>query len=336
MTPRVLIISNSADLHVDLMMPLLTERGSAPFRLNLDEFPRDYQLTQIGSDAGWHAQLRHLPSDAVLDMDEIGAIWARKPGEFRFPSDELGAQERAYAKLETEQALFSLLLGLDCYWIGHPHATRAAMWKGEQLQRASRMGFKIPRSIVTNSPAAARQFQREAQQDIIFKALSDPDLCSNEVALEERISNGIHTTIVTEDMAEGLDAVGELACHFQDYIAKAYELRVTIVGERLFVAKIHSQDDARTAVDVRDMSAPILYEATELPGAVAQRCLAFARSYGLNFCAIDLIVTPEGEYVFLENNPSGQFLFVEQLVPTLGIMAGLADTLAEEARCRPH
>ncbi len=333
MTHRVLIISTSADLHADLMMPLLAKRDSAPFRLNLDQFPRDYQLTQLGSDDGWHGQLRHLPSDSVLELGEVGAIWARKPGEFRFPSEELGAQELAYAKIETEQALFGLLLGLQCFWIGHPQTSRSAMWKGEQLQRASRMGFKIPRSIVTNSPAAARQFKRDARHDIIFKAMSAPTLCAETVADEERISSGIATTIVTDDMEESLDAVGELACHFQDYIAKAYELRVTIVGKRLYVAKIHSQDDARTMVDVRDMSAPILYEATELPPAIATRCMDFAHSYGLNYCAIDLIVTPEGEYVFLENNPSGQFLFIEQLVPSLRIMDGVADLLSSEARC---
>ncbi len=44
---------------------------------------------------------------------------------------------------------------------------------------------------------------------------------------------------------------------------------------------------------------------------------------------MDIIVTPEDEFVFLENNPGGQFLFVEQLVPELKMMDTLANCLIE-------
>jgi hypothetical protein len=54
-------------------------------------------------------------------------------------------------------------------------------------------------------------------------------------------------------------------------------------------------------------------------------------SYQLNYGAIDLIVTPDNEYVFLENNPAGQFLFVEQLVPALTMSDSLARRLVREA-----
>ena len=57
-------------------------------------------------------------------------------------------------------------------------------------------------------------------------------------------------------------------------------------------------------------------------------------SYGLTYGAIDLIVTPAGEYVFLENNPVGQFLFVEELVPELDMAGALATCLVEGARAR--
>jgi hypothetical protein len=58
------------------------------------------------------------------------------------------------------------------------------------------------------------------------------------------------------------------------------------------------------------------------------------RSYGLNYGAIDLIVTPRGEHVFLENNPVGQFLFIEELVPELDMTGALAMCLVEGARAR--
>lgn len=334
MSKRVLIVTHSRDLHADLIAPILAAKGHPPFRLNLDAFPRDYQLCQLVDNNQCTNKLRLLGDGAWLDLAEVGAVWVRKTADFAWLSSDLSLQERAYAKLETEQALFSLLYALDCYWMSHPRAVRAAQWKGEQLKRAVRMGFRIPASIVTNCPAQARDFSNRVGGPIIFKTMSSPTLGAEALDPEDCVTGGLATTIVDDAMMADFGAVSELTCHFQEYIPKHFELRVTVVGERVFAAKIHSQDDARTAVDSRDMSAPIRYEAWTLPPAVERRCVDFVRSYALEYGAIDLIVTPEGEYVFLENNPGGQFLYIEQLVPELKILDAVANKLLEEAQCR--
>ncbi|GJJ02137.1 ATP-grasp ribosomal peptide maturase [Duganella rhizosphaerae] len=336
MSKTILLITHSDDLHVDLLTPMLAARGGTFFRIDLDAFPRDYELIQSFQPHGCHGEIRHLPSGASVVVEEVGAVWARKSADFAYRSAELGAQELAYAKLESEQALFGLLYGLDCYWIGHPLTMRGAMWKGEQLQRAQRMGFRIPATLVTNSAEQVRQFQRQLPGEMIFKAMSTPSLAAEEVDAAECVVEGLTTTVVDEDMMDAIDAVAELPCQFQGYIAKRYELRVTVIGQRVFAAKIHSQDDSRTAVDCRDMSAPIRYEPTLLPPHIEQRCLALVASYGLNFSALDLIVTPDDEYVFLENNPAGQFLFIEQLIPEFNLLETLAGQLLQEAACRTH
>ncbi len=115
---------------------------------------------------------------------------------------------------------------------------------------------------------------------------------------------------------------------------KQYELRVTVIGERVFAARIDSQLDARTMIDSRNMSAEIPYTATRLPRDVEQRCVDFVHSYGLEYGALDLIVTPEDDYVFLENNPVGQFLFIEQLIPEFRMLEAMADQLIAGAACR--
>lgn len=333
MKKRILIVTNSGDLHADLMMPILRSKGALPFRINIDCFPRDYQISQVFLSHQWRNEVSHIPSDETLDLAEVGAVWLRKPAEYAYLSEDLSQQEQAYAKLETEHAFLGLLYGLDCRWISHPMALRGAQWKAEQLQRAMRMGFRIPASIISNSPAQVKAFKCAIQGDLVFKSMSTPSLCAEEMDDEQRIASGISTTIITDDMMDSLDAVSELPCHFQQYIAKQYELRVTVIGDQLFAAKIHSQDDARTAIDVRDMSAEIKYEATELPPEIHARCLAFVRSYGLNFSALDLIVTPENDYVFLENNPVGQFYYIQQLIPQFKLLETLAETLIQEAAC---
>lgn len=319
MPKRVLIVTASTDLHADMVEPLLTAKGHRPFRLNLDAFPRDYQILQEFSGGRLRNRLRCLPAGDWLDCAEIGAIWVRKPGTFAYLSDELSGAERKYADLETEHALFSLFYTLDCYWMSHPWQLRGAQWKGEQLQRAVAMGFRVPASIVTNSPEQVHAFKASLAGPMVFKSMAAPL---------------VSTTIVDDGMMQELDAVAQLASHFQEYIEKAYELRVTVIGRRVFAAKIHSQDDSRTAIDSRDMSADVRYEATQLPAELEARCRAFVQSYGLEYGALDLIVTPAGEVVFLENNPAGQFLYIEQLVPELRMLEAVADKLIEEAQCR--
>lgn len=330
----ILIVTNSADLHADLLVQLLSARGFPHFRLNLDAFPRDYQIHQTFHASGMQASIVHLPSGQAVELGAVGASWLRKAGEFVFPSADLAPQEQAYARQETEHALFGLLYSMDCYWMSHPLAVRGAQWKGEQLQRARRMGFRVPASLVTNSPEQVRAFKASIAGDLIFKSMSSPMLGSDLVAEEERISAGIGTTVITDDMMDSLDAVSEVACHFQEYIPKQYELRITIIGSQAFAARINSQEDTRTAIDSRDMSAPIAYEACTLPDDIQRRCQLFIASYGLNYGALDFIVTPENEYVFLENNPGGQFWYIQQLIPQFKMLEALADRLIMETECR--
>ncbi|MDP3748522.1 MAG: hypothetical protein Q8Q88_15895 [Phenylobacterium sp.] len=331
MAKRVLIVTNRADLHADLVAEKVAAGGGHPFRLNLDEFPEHFATTLEFARGKWEGGLAHIPTGDILPISAIGAVWMRKKADFSFLSAGLTPQEKAYAEAEMEEILFGLLYGLDCFWMSHPIAVRGSIWKGEQLLRAARMGFSVPSSIVTNRRGDVEAFRRSVGDDIVFKSLSSPTLAAEQVEPEHRIGISLPTTRITEDHEEMLDAVAELPCFFQQYIAKRYELRVTVIGDQVFAAKIHSQDDPRTATDYRDFSAEILYEAEDLPPEIARRCLDFVRSYGLTYGALDLIVTPDGEYVFLENNPVGQFLFVEQLVPELDMTGALAARLVRGA-----
>ncbi|WP_339913762.1 MvdC/MvdD family ATP grasp protein [uncultured Brevundimonas sp.] len=329
MANRALIVTDTSDLHADQVAVKLGAVGHTPFRLNLDAFPRDFDMTLSFAEGCWRGGLTHLPSGDVLPVETIGAVWMRKKADFSYRSGDLLPQEKAYADGEMEHILFSMLYSLDCFWMSHPLAVRGASWKGEQLQRAARMGFDVPPSMITNRRADVEAFRRTIGGEMIFKTLSSPILGADEVAAEDRIAGHLSTTLITDEDDDLLDAVAELPSFFQPNVLKAYELRVTIIGDRVFAAKIHSQDDPRTAIDCRDMSAEISYEADNLPAEVSRRCLEFVHSYGLTYGAIDLIVTPEGRYVFLENNPVGQFLFVEQLVPSLDMTSHVARCLAD-------
>lgn len=335
MSKRILIVTVCADLHADRVASKLTALSMRPFRLNLDTFPKDYDINIEFTQNKWEKRLSHIPSQDTVLGEDIGAVWLRKAGDFAFLNTDLTVQEKAYAHEETEHVLSSFIHSLECYWMSHPLALRRSMWKAEQLLRAHRIGFLIPASIITNQPDLVRDFKDGIKGDVIFKPMSSPHLGADKVAENDRVTRGLSTTLITKAHMENLEAVRQVPCCFQEYIPKAYELRVTVVGSKVFAARIYSQEDERTKTDFRDFSADIPYEATQLPAKVEEMCLEFVHSYGLNYGALDLIVTPDGDYVFLENNPAGQFLFVEQLVPELKITDAVTTCLIEGARGLP-
>jgi glutathione synthase/RimK-type ligase-like ATP-grasp enzyme len=63
-----------------------------------------------------------------------------------------------------------------------------------------------------------------------------------------------------------------------------------------------------------------------LPPEVHERCVRLVEQLELCYGAIDMILTPDGRYVFLEINPSGQYLWIEQETG-LPISAAICDFL---------
>lgn len=326
----VLIVSNSLDIHVDELEKHLASQGQDFFRLNLDKFPRDYDIALNATSQGEiNYQFNHLPSNVSFGNKDIKSVWVRKKAPFSFVSDDLQPQEKAFAEQEAEFLLNGFLHSLDCYWMSHPRDLRASQWKVEQLSRASRYGFRVPDTLLSNNPEDVINFYHKHHQRIITKPISDSALAADKVEVDEIVAPGVMTTLITPEHIEHIEAVREFPCCFQQYIEKQFEVRATVIGDKIFSARIDSQADKRTAVDMRDFSVEIDYDAWQLPDAVASQCIEFVHSYGLQYGAMDLIYTPDNEFVFLENNPGGQFWFVEQLVPELRMMEHLAHCLVE-------
>ncbi len=330
---QIVIVTSTDDAHADDMVMQLQGTGHDPIRLNSDDIPANVKINLgLGEDLdSWGGSFEVLTNGRVIDVDAIRSVWWRRPSEFGLPH-ELSSQEREFAKEEIDGALRGLWSSLDCYWVSHPDRIGTANRKIEQLQRAARFGFHVPRTLVTTDPEEALLFHATCGERMVFKVLTDPFLGAfnidhaDNVELEAEIYEA-RTTLITDIESGLLETVRLVPCMFQEYVPKQLELRITVIGDDIFAAEIHSQADERTRVDWRQYDVDIPYRVATLPHDVAERCLALVKSYHLNFSALDLILTPEGQYVFVENNPNGQFIFVEQLVPELRMTEALAACL---------
>ena len=124
------------------------------------------------------------------------------------------------------------------------------------------------------------------------------------------------TRVLTADKLEEIDALAACPAIFQEYVDKQVELRITIVGDKVFTAAIHSQEHAETQVDFRRLAllpaAQVRHTVFELPPEIRGKLLNLMNRLGLAFGCVDMILTPEGDFVFLEVNASGQWGWIEQ------------------------
>jgi glutathione synthase/RimK-type ligase-like ATP-grasp enzyme len=120
---------------------------------------------------------------------------------------------------------------------------------------------------------------------------------------------------------------------FQEYIEKEYELRIIYVDGYLFTGAIHSKTFSEEPVDWRaSKKNEFKWETFTVQMEFADRVRAFMKKTGLYFGALDVIVQPDGQYVFLEVNPTGEWGMLERDL-NLPISQAIADALTTE---EPH
>lgn len=311
----VLVLTHWMDVTVDRVMIELSRRGTPVVRCDPGDFPLHWQLAARLAD-GWGGELR-LP-DRTLRLDDVRCAYYRRPTYFEFP-DTMSARDQAWARVESHAALGGIFAAVP-RWLNHPVAIGRTYFKPVQLVEARKAGFRVPETLVTNDPVAAAKFGAEVGEVIYKPFLHNPVETANG-------DRGVYTTKVP---AEALDdpAIGLAAHMFQEWIPKQYEVRLTVVDDAMFAARVDAHSD-QTRVDWRTDYDAVDFTAMQLPDAVVRHTCALMDRLDLRFGAIDLIATPDGEYVFLEINPNGQWGWIEDATG-MPIAAAIADALIKE------
>ncbi|MDP2641953.1 MAG: hypothetical protein Q8P21_01515 [bacterium] len=323
---KVLVITSKADLHADYVIRKMADRGVSFARFNSDELPSilrvAYRLTR--EHEVWNNSGRKKLS--LFEPGEPLSVWYRKPFISRF---EVNSKKSvtAFVMRETDAYVADLVVSLNmAKWVNHPEANRVAGNKLAQLRLAHDLGIRVPRTLVTNDPQSAVDFAESIQPaGMIYKTLTYPFIEETVTTFRSVYTSTVHLS------PEKFRAIEMAPCLFQEQIQKKYELRVTVVGQCVFAARIYSQDQEETALDWRrdQHKVALRQEAVTLEPEVRRVCLAITERLGLIFGAIDLIMTPSGEYVFLEINPNGQWLWKEVLLG-LEISEALINELARQ------
>ena len=315
----ILLVSHDDDDHLAPMAAALATIGSEAVVVDTAGLPVAVAVAAEHGPQGDRWRLR-LADGAWLDLNRCGSGWWRRPR----PSDHdpriADPGEAAWAANETYEAMAGFWDALPITWVSPPKAIETAMMKTWQLPAANAAGLEIPQTLVTSDPEEARAFvDRLGPNRVICKAFSATE------------SHWRETRQVGAAEYELLDRVQLAPVIFQELVPAEVDLRVTIVGEQVFAAAIHSQE-LPYPLDFRlflDSGRGVPMRPTVLPDDVTAALLRLLKAAGLRYGAVDMRRTPDGRHVFLEVNPAGQWRFVEQVTgqPITAAMAGLLTAL---------
>jgi len=264
-----------------------------------------------------HFQGKYIFPDRILPFEEIGAVWNRRVHEPDLGSElDSDPELKNWMKEETIWALNISFMMFNCPVVNPWEINeRLRFNKIVQMQRAASLGIEIPSTCITNELNEIESFWNETRKEMIFKKIRRALF---------HFSDGrkmlVHTSKIPPEKftPENLQRMRFCPMFFQAHISKKYDVRSVVVGEKVFSTAIHSQSvpegktDYRTAAVLGKLM-EMKHEAIDLGEDVNKKLAAYTKSFGLSFSVIDLILTPDDGLVFLEDNPNGQWAWLEHI-----------------------
>jgi ATP-grasp ribosomal peptide maturase len=324
---QVLVLAQGDDGGADLVVDALRARQVSVARLDTADFPADVALTARPDQPGDPGHLRI--GRRIVPLSEVSAVYRSHPARPVLPAD-LSGPERRFATLESVYGLGGVLAAQRWRWVDHPAAAADASYKPHQLAVAAGLGLAVPPSLVTNDGAAARAFLAQlgdgAQPALVYKTLGPGVLTE---ADELRI---VYTSQLTaDDLDPACDAaIAVCPVLLQAWVPKAYDARLTAVGDRCFAVAVQTSHP-EAHIDWRCRYDQLTYQTIPVPPTIAEAVRAFLRRFGLRFGTFDFSVTPDGSWWFLECNPAGRWAW---LVEETGLP--IAEALADELTRPEH
>lgn len=298
----ILIVSHERDDHAAAVLGALRRTGHPVVMLDTARYPEHVTLRSEFTPDGtrwWVRGLDGVGSDAWVDLAGCHAAWWRRPQPYELNS-ALHADAQSWVYQECHEAMAGLFAGIPATWINDPDLNERAAHKPYQLALAARLGIPIPPTLVTNDPASASQFvATHRATGTIFKTFR---------ATEQHWRE---TRLVGDAELERLDSLRYAPTIFQARVEAVADLRITVIGERVFATEI-AKVDGLYGVDYRMSMEHLDFRPVELPALWIRRLHDLMRHLGLVYGAIDLMRTADGDYVFLEINPAGEWLFVSE------------------------
>lgn len=293
----LLILTSDKDLTADFLIVELIRRGLPYFRLNAEDLTRAGLMFAL---TGEEVRRQIYIGPRVLDLNDVEAVWYRR-AIHPTPISALAPPERVFVSGELRHLATGLVLNPEIRWINPIEKVSLAEHKLYQLQLARKLGLRVPRTLVSRDPNELHSFAAGNAAGTICKPIF------HGMFVDETSRYSIYTRRVTLDalIADDKDICPVL---LQEEIPRIADVRATFIGSKTFVTDIIGDT---SLVDWRDPDVSVQYFPSNLSDEVEGVCRAMLDRLGLIYGAFDFIKTADGEFIFLEVNPTGEWAWLE-------------------------
>ncbi len=288
-----LIISSTLDFSTDYVTAEMKDRKLKYLRINRDKFSNyvfKYSAGQL--------YIKIQDNEYIINHDSLKSVFFRAPVFIR--SNKSYTVEEQLYRSQWSSFIRNLTVFSDSKWLNHPMYTYQAENKLFQLETAESVGLNIPKTIITNS-------ENGLQDDKVYvvKALDTP--------LFHDSVNG-YDSFTYSTVVNGRDikksTLSEAPVIIQEYLTNKTDIRVTIVGEKVFPISIMRNQQGIAGDWRKTKKVELQYTPILIPKSIENGLLLLMKKLNLSFGGIDLILS-NGKYYFVEVNPTGEWGWIE-------------------------
>lgn len=302
----ILILSDINDAHADAVQQELSFHSEGFIRFNLNKSALINTYVQYDSNGEW---LIRTP-DNIFSISSISSVWNRRTYVELLLEESLDdSADFKIWKNEWNKTLLGLYSSIaDKPWLNFYRNSQLAENKYIQMRLAKKLGFIMPKIIVSNEKDKLIRFASEHEY-VALKLMHQDFYKSNTDGFL-----GMYVNKLTVKDFDNFQTVGENPIALQSYIHKSYEARYTVVGNDHFVCKIDSQASSIANSDWRRYDlAHTPHSIIEPPMKIKKQVTNLMKELNLNYGALDFIIDKNENWIFLEINPMGQYLWIEHL-----------------------
>jgi len=318
----ILILSLLDDLHATAVAWGTRKLGVPCSILDMASLPSSESVgLKLDSAGGIGVSMRghEISEDMSFDSSSVSAVWSRRLNLGLFNTRGVHELDRHHVTVEcraTVSNIHAALCASGMKFVNDHVAGLAAQSKLYQLVVARNSGLRVPRTVIGNDPDMVGEFYRTSGGRTLMKPFFQPGWMEGD---KEFIQ---HANVLDDGLVAMKDSIRLCPAIYQDYVEKAFELRAVVMGSDILFIKIDSQARRESSVDWRGdlLGRSKLSVFHDVPDSIRDALLGFMRRMNLDFGCIDLIVTGQGDYFFLEVNDQGQFLWIEERNPDIGIL----------------
>lgn len=321
MSERVdlLVIGTSIDPHIDRVLSRLGDISVC--RLDVDRYPKE-----IGLSISVEGRPKVVAREGgnLYDITRPRVAWFRRLGRPGI-SPKVDKRYRSYISSEAEQMIEGLLDIVEpSFWFNSLSNVKRCQRKAYQYAIASHLGLRLPNTLLSSDVDFTKLWLSQID-DAVVKTISRPLIGIEEGQHDGRIFAFTHR-LTSHDMAQ-FNRLSLSPCQFQQTIEPAYELRVTTVDGHHHVAEIRSHDANETRLDWRATATECSYSQGTLDGSAGSALNRLMSHFELSFAASDFIVDHDGNTWFLETNPNGAWLWLEDFIANFDVTAEVSSAL---------